>query len=400
MRQIMIDYDRCSCCGLCAASCPLGTLKQEDERMVVGDQCNLCCACLAECPEQALSLSGAVAEIADVSGWHGIWVFAEQTGGRLSSVSRELLGESRRMSKNDIPVTAILLGSGVRDLVAELVAYGADTVRVADDPALNTFREETYTTVLASMATSYRPSVILFGATARGRSLAPRLAARLGTGLTADCTQLEIDEQGLLIQTRPAYGGNIMATIVCRNHRPQMATVRPKVMRALDPDWLRRAEVHREEVDAQWLKARTAILEQVDEAEGTVNLEDANVIVAGGRGVGGPEGFRVLHDLARELGGAVAASRAAVDLGWIPYSQQVGQTGKTVSPKVYIACGISGAVQHLAGMRSADMIVAINRNPEAPIFRVATYGLAGDLFSLLPILTKELRARHQQAVGS
>ncbi len=400
MRQILVDHELCTLCGLCVGSCPLGAIVQAVDELSIAEQCNLCGACIAECPVEALSISGAPAQGADVSGWRGIWVFAEQTGGRLSGVARELLGEACRMAGERTQISAVLLGSGVGDLAAELVAHGAAQVFVADDPALDSFREETYTAVMSSLVGEHRPSVILLGATSRGRSLAPRLAARLGTGLTADCTGLVLDEEGLLVQTRPAYGGNIMATIVCRNHRPQMATVRPKVMKPLEPDWMRRGEVNRVEVDSHALKVRTAILEQVVEPEDTVQIEEADVIVAGGRGVGGPEGFKALQDLAQVLGGAVGASRAAVDAGWIPLSQQVGQTGKTVSPKLYIACGISGAVQHVAGMRSADMIIAINRNPDAPIFKLATYGLVGDLNTLVPALTRELTALHQPKAGT
>lgn len=390
MRQIIVDKDRCTLCEICISVCPFGALALAGDEIEVTESCNLCGACVPECPAEAIEVTGPAPEEVDLSGWRGIWVFAEQTDGRLAGVVFELLAEARRMAAvTGEEVSAVLAGEGTRDLQPELIAHGADRVYVAEDSVLASFRDETYVTVIASLVEQHQPSVILFGATARGRSLAPRLAARLGTGLTADCTELDIDETGLLIQTRPAFGGNIMATIVCRRHRPQMATVRPRILQADAPDYDREGEIVDVPVDGPALQVRTLLLEAVEEEQG-IMIEDADIIVAGGRGLGGPEGFEILFDLAKTLGGAVGVSRPVVDAGWVPYIHQVGQTGKTVSPSIYIACGISGAVQHMAGMRSADTIIAINKNPDAPIFNVATYGLVGDLFQIIPNLKREI----------
>ncbi len=390
MRQLIVDKDRCTLCEICISVCPFGALALAGDEIEVTESCNLCGACVPECPAEAIEVTGPAPEEVDLSEWRGIWVFAEQTDGRLAGVVLELLAEARRMAAvTGEEVSAVLAGEGTRDLQPELIAHGADRVYVAEDSVLASFRDETYVTVLASLVEQHQPSVILFGATARGRSLAPRLAARLGTGLTADCTELDVDETGLLIQTRPAFGGNIMATIVCRRHRPQMATVRPRILQADAPDYDREGEIVDVPVDGPALQVRTLLLEAVEEEQG-VMIEDADIIVAGGRGLGGPEGFEILFDLAKTLGGAVGVSRPVVDAGWVPYIHQVGQTGKTVSPSIYIACGISGAVQHMAGMRSADTIIAINKNPDAPIFNVATYGLVGDLFQIIPNLKREI----------
>ncbi len=390
MRQLIVDKDRCTLCEICISVCPFGALALAGDEIEVTESCNLCGACVPECPAEAIEVTGPAPEEVDLSEWRGIWVFAEQTDGRLAGVVLELLAEARRMAAvTGEEVSAVLAGEGTRDLQPELIAHGADRVYVAEDSVLASFRDETYVTVLASLVEQHQPSVILFGATARGRSLAPRLAARLGTGLTADCTELDVDETGLLIQTRPAFGGNIMATIVCRRHRPQMATVRPRILQADAPDYDREGEIVDVPVDGPALQVRTLLLEAVEEEQG-IMIEDADIIVAGGRGLGGPEAFEILFDLAKTLGGAVGVSRPVVDAGWVPYIHQVGQTGKTVSPSIYIACGISGAVQHMAGMRSADTIIAINKNPDAPIFNVATYGLVGDLFQIIPNLKREI----------
>ena len=390
MRQIIVDKDSCTLCEICVSVCPFGALALAGDEIEVTDSCNLCGACVPECPAEAIELTGPAPEEVDLSGWRGIWVFAEQTDGRLAGVVLELLAEAQRMAAvTGETVSAVLAGEDTAHLQRELIAHGADRVYVAEDAVLASLRDEPYVTVMASLVKQHQPSVILFGATARGRSLAPRLAARLGTGLTADCTELDVDETGLLIQTRPAFGGNIMATIVCRRHRPQMATVRPRILQADAPDYGREGEIVNVPVDGPALQVRTLLLETVEEEQG-IMIEDADIIVAGGRGLGGPEAFEILFDLAKTLGGAVGVSRPVVDAGWVPYIHQVGQTGKTVSPSIYIACGISGAVQHMAGMRSADTIIAINKNPDAPIFNVATYGLVGDLFQIIPNLKREI----------
>ena len=273
----------------------------------------------------------------------------------------------------------------------ELVSLGADKVIAADHAALELFHDDAYAGVLTSLAAEHRPEIILCGATVQGRSFFPRVAARLGTGLTADCTELDIEEgTGNLLQTRPAYGGNIMATIACPNHRPQMSTVRPKVFKPAVPDQARQGEITLLTEWGEEVQSRTRVVEVMRETVQSVNIAEADVIVSGGRGMGSAENFGLLDGLARALGGAVGASRAAVDSGWLPYAHQVGQTGKTVCPKIYVACGISGQVQHLVGMQSSDMIIAINKDREAPIFKVATVGVVGDALEIIPLLTRAL----------
>lgn len=403
--------DRCTGCEACVGVCPAGAIEMRGGVAFICEGCSLCRACVSVCPVEAIVVHEPERE-GPAEGYQGVWVFVEHRRGQVPQVVYELLGQARRLADVlGVKVSAVLAGEGVApaagvagpvggeaagSLVGELIARGADEVLVVDDPALGDLREEPVAAVLADLVRERKPEILLFGATALGRSLAPRLAARLGTGLTADCTGLDIDpERRLLIQTRPAFGGNLMAVVVCPRHRPQVATARPRVFRSLSPDRGRRGELISFPVDGSRLLSRTRLLDYVEEVTETVKLEEADVIVAGGRGLGGPENFAMLFELARLLGGAVGASRAAVDAGWIPYYHQVGQTGKTVAPKVYIAVGISGAIQHLAGMSSSDVIVAINKNLQAPIFKVANYGIVGDLFEVVPALIEVLRRRKQ-----
>jgi len=375
-------------------ACPYNAVTMVSGLPVFGDACNLCGSCVEACPSGAIERPGADAgSLVDASAYRGIWVFGEIRDGSPARVVLELLGAGRRLAdQTGQSLGAVLAGDRLGALPQELIAYGADRVFVAEHSALAAFRDEPYAAVLAAAVKQYRPSILLFGATATGRSMAPRLAARLRTGLTADCTALDIDpDSGNLLQTRPAFGGNIMATIMCPSHRPQMATVRPGVLKAAPKNDSRRGEVVRLEVGPELLKARTEVLGFTAEDEETVNLEDASIIVSGGRGLGSAENFSLVRELAALLGGVVGASRAAVEEGWIPYAHQVGQTGKTVSPRLYVACGISGAVQHVAGMQGADIIVAINKNPDAPIFKVATYGMVGDVVQILKQLIEQVK---------
>ncbi len=392
MAEISVKREECVGCEACVAACPFGAIAMEDGCATIDlDRCNFCGACVSECPYEAILLVKEEKQEARQAA-RGVWVFAEQREGAFSTVVFELLGEGRKLADAlGDPLCAVAIGHRLQDHVHILFEYGADVVYLADHPELEHFRDDAYTCVFVDLVNQYRPEVCIFGATSTGRSLAPRIAARLKTGLTADCTGLEIQkEERLLIQTRPAFGGNIMATIHCRYRRPQMATVRPRVMKKAEPVPGRRGELVRYELDPSRMAVRTRVLQFVREEVETVNLEDADIIVSGGRGLGDPKNFKYIQDLARAMGAAVGASRAAVDAGWIPYSHQVGQTGKTVSPKVYVACGISGAIQHLAGMSSSDIIVAINRDPDAPIFKVCTYGVVGDLFQVVPALTEEI----------
>jgi len=391
---IRVNRDKCTGCEECINSCPYDAIEIKDGRAFINEYCQICRACLDVCPEGAIQeIKEKGEEISRPSEeiYKGVWVFAEQRDERPSSVAFELLGAGRRLADElGTELSAILLGSDERSAI-ELIEWGADKVYLCTDPSLKVFNDELYTEALSGLIIEHRPEIVLAGATPMGRSFIPRVAARIRTGLTADCTSLKIDrESGNLLQIRPAFGGNIMATIVCPNHRPQMATVRPRVMKRGQHDKGRKGDIIR--FDLKEIVSRTRVIDTVKEVSETmVNLHEADVIVAGGRGVGGPEGFKMLEELAIALDGAIGASRAAVDEGWIPYSHQIGQTGKTVCPKIYIACGISGAVQHLVGMQSSDIIIAINKNPEAPIFNVATYGLIGDLFEIVPLLTRRIK---------
>ncbi len=391
--KIRVISEECTVCGECVEVCPIAAVKMEDDVAVILDNCNFCGLCVTACPVEAIEMTREdTAGSADKESHRGVWVFAEQREGRLAGVAAELLGEGRRIADGrGTDLTAVVFGRGLEGLAMELVTLGADRVIAADHPVLERFHDDAYAGVMTSLAEEYRPEIILCGATVQGRSFFPRVAARLRTGLTADCTELDIEEgTGNLLQTRPAYGGNIMATIACPNHRPQMSTVRPKVFKAAVPDPGRQGEII---VRTEWgdaVHTRTRVVEIMKEAVQTVNMAEADIIVSGGRGMGSAENFGLLEDLARALGGAVGASRAAVDSGWVPYARQVGQTGKTVCPKMYVACGISGQVQHLVGMQSSDMIIAINRDPEAPIFKMATVGVVGDALEIVPLLTKAL----------
>lgn len=319
-----------------------------------------------------------------------ILVFAEQKNGGVVASAFEAIGAARKLAdKLGGQVWAALVGQGVEGAASSLTAAGADKVFLFDHPFLQTFRDDPVTDLLANLIREETPEIVLFPGTAVGRSLAPRLAARLRVGLAADCTDLRL-EDGRLKAVRPVMGGNLLSEIAF-SRKPQMATLRPKAFPKPEVRTGRNGEIVRKDFDPATLKDRTKILDVVQEITETVKLEEADIIISGGRGLGGAEGFGILRDLAKVLGAAVGASRAAVDAGWIPYSLQVGQTGKTVSPNVYIACGISGAIQHLAGMQSAKVIVAINKNPDAPIFQVATYGIVGDLFQVVPALTAELK---------
>jgi electron transfer flavoprotein alpha subunit/NAD-dependent dihydropyrimidine dehydrogenase PreA subunit len=390
--HLIIDPARCVGCGICVDICPFGALVLEEGIAVVSDACTLCGACIDSCPEEALSIPEASSEPSTHERHVGVWAFVEQLDGQAQPISWEMLGKGRELADRlGVPLTACVLGHGMDAVAQDAIAYGANRVLVADAPSLARFRAEPYAVVLGNMVDRGRPDILLFGASSRGRDLAGSVATALHTGLTADCTALEIDaESGLLEQTRPAFGGNIMATILTPYHKPQMATVRHRVFDAPAPDRGRQGRIEHVPVDLDASDIPTEVLEAVRYAS-EVNLADANIIIAGGRGLGGPEGFEPLRELAATVGGAVGASRAAVDAGWIDYAHQVGQTGRTVKPDLYIACGISGAIQHQAGMSTSGVIVAINTDPEAPIFRIATYGIVADYRDVLPALTERFR---------
>jgi len=390
-----INKEECIGCEACVDVCPFGALSMVDGVAEVDEQCTACGPCLDVCPADALSLAErpeAAAE--DLRAYQGVWVWVEQFQGEAASISWEMVGQGRRLAdQRGTTLTACVVGHNVEHVAKQAIAYGADRVFWVDDASLAVYRTQPYARTLVQLVRQYKPEIFLLGASSRGRDLAGSVATELYTGLTADCTGLDIDpETKLLRQTRPAFGGNIMATIISPNYRPQMATVRHRVFELPEMDASRQGQIVAVDPVMAEDDVATKVVEFIME-QGEVNLADAKIIVSGGRGVGGPEGFAPIRELAEVLGGAVGASRAAVDAGWIPYAHQVGQTGRTVRPDLYIACGISGAVQHLAGMGTAKVIVAINRDPDAPIFGVANYGIVGDLFEVVPALTAQFRER-------
>ncbi len=393
---IKVIDEKCVGCTACVKACPFGAIEMNGKVAVIDLMiCTLCGSCVEACKFDAIDMvekSGAAPKC-DLDAFKDVWVVVEQDDGKIESITFELLGEGRKLADDlGMNLCAVLLGSNVQALSDALIARGADKVYLVDKPELEYFKDEPYAAVLIDLVNKHKPNIVLCGATTVGRSLISRVAVSVNAGLTADCTGLHIDpETKNLIQTRPAFGGNIMAQIETPNHRPQMATVRHKVMKEAEEDSSRSGETVLHEVAEAILASRTKRLKMVPEEDNIVNIAEADIIVSGGRGLQKPENFSLLHELAEVIGGGVGASRAAVDADWIPYSHQVGQTGKTVCPKIYIACGISGQIQHLAGMSSSDIIVAINKDPDAPIFKAATYGIVGDALVIVPMLTEAFR---------
>ena len=407
---ILIDPKLCKGCGKCVKGCGFGALKMVDApgankagkvAEVDASACKACGACVKGCPFKAISeVRQQVYGTADIDSYKDIWVFAEQNHGEIAEVAYELLTKGLELKAQrgaGAKLCAVLLGHGIAKAMEDaLVAAGADVVYKVDDPSLADYEANVYVDAVSQLIAKHRPEVILAGATAVGRAFFARVAVKVRTGLTADCTMLKVEEtknkdtgalQMLLHQTRPAFGGNIMATIMTPNHRPQMATVRPKVFRKGEPDPKRKGTVLLEAL--KLIAPQTKLVKTVRDA-GSVDIAAHDVLVAGGRGLKKEENFKLLFRLAELLGGEVACSRACVDAGWCPVSRQVGQTGKTVAPKLYLCFGSSGAIQHLEGIRGADTVVAVNSDPHAPIFGVADLGIVGDLFEILPALIKEL----------
>ncbi|MBW2284321.1 MAG: electron transfer flavoprotein subunit alpha [Deltaproteobacteria bacterium] len=377
---IWIEPDLCNACQKCIRACPYGAVEMKDDKAHILDRCTSCGACLEVCKQKAIFSDVEPRAVPDFADWKGVWVFAEQRDGELNKVSFELLGKARELAGElNEEVSAVLLGDRVDGLCESLIKHGADTVYLARHKALGGYRTTAYTKVMAELVREYRPGVLLMGATHLGRDLAPRVSRRVGVGLTADCTGLTIDpDEGILLQTRPAFGGNVMATIANRYSRPQMATVRPGVMAAVrTPD--KKGSIVKKKVALLEREIGLKVLEQVREKKKGIDITEAKVIVAGGRGVGDAAGFKMLEKLAAVVGGEVAGTRVAVEEGWIAPENQVGQTGKSVRPELYIACGISGAIQHRAGMTGSRYIIAINRDPRAPILQV------------VPELTRQLK---------
>ena len=389
---INVIKEKCKGCTKCVKNCPFSAITMENKLAVIGSACTACGQCVEVCPFGAIEKVEDEKGGVDITAYHNVWVFAEQRDGKLMQVAIELLGEGRKLAEEiGCELCAVLCGHNVDDLVDELYECGADKVYYANAPELAQYTTDGYTKAIYEAIVEYKPEIVLLGATHIGRDLGPCLAVKCNTGLTADCTKLEINpETKGIMQTRPAFGGNLMATIICPNHRPQMSTVRPGVMAKAEKVAGRKGELVNLTVDFAENDIRTKVLEVVKTAKDMVSLTDAEVIVSGGMGLGNKEGFAVLQQLADYFGGTVAASRAAVDAGWIDHVYQVGQTGTTVKPKIYFACGISGAIQHVAGMQNSELIIAINTNESAPIFDVADIGIVGDLYKIIPAILEEL----------
>ena len=390
--KIWVNRDECTGCGICIRTCPFGAIEMVDGKALIGDKCVLCGACVKACPVGAIKTEGGETENKDISAYHDVWVFAETDEDGLKPVSLELMSKARELADElGERACAVLFGTGHESAAELLQRYGADVVYLVEKEELNTFRAESHAHAMKELIMRYLPSVVLYPATRSGRAFAPRVAAGLSLGLTADCTSLSIKD-GMLLQTRPAFGGNIMADIISPDTRPQMSTVRPNVFKAVEHPV--KGEVVRVDVEIPENKVLVRILEEIrNEEPGGKKIDEADIIVAGGAGMGSAQGFSMLEELASLLGGAVGATRKVVELGWAPKSVQVGQSGTTVSPDIYIACGISGAVQHLVGMKESEMIIAINSDPDAPIFSVADYGIVGDVKEVVPALLTALRER-------
>lgn len=419
---------KCIACGArCQADCRVKVINMNEKGEPVIDisKCTGCRRCIKICPAAALEIyftpeqqkileqlakkgaevapEAAEAELEEeeagiatrLKEYKGVWIFVEQTDGVAATVSWELLGVGADLAKTlGVDICTVVIGQGMEHLCQESFAYGASKVYLVDEPVFRHYRTEAYYRAIVNMVRKYKPEVLLMGATGLGRDLAGAVATELATGLTADCTGLTIDDKRFLLQTRPAFGGNIMATILTERTKPQMATVRPHVMPMPEKDTSRKGIIIRESVAVKEDDIAVKVLEVLDDHRAgaeAIDIAAADVIVSGGRGMMGKENFHILQELADELGGVVGSSRSAVEAGWMPVERQVGQTGKTVRPKIYIACGISGAIQHLVGMQDSNVIIAINRDRQAPIFEVATYGIEGDLFQVVPALTKRIR---------
>ena len=401
--EIKINRETCTGCGLCKKVCLYNAIEIVNSKVVINENCVFCGACVEACKFNSIEIAGLLSEDKkDFSDYGGVCVYLEANGSVISDVGFELISKGRELADRlGAELSAVAVGNSIKDGVVEGFRYGLDKLYLIDNPVFSNNLDDIFAIALAQVIKRYKPEIFLAGATAFGRTLIPAVAAILKTGLTADCTGLDIDnERKILLQTRPTFGGNILATIVTRNARPQMATVRPHVMEKkiiseIPADYENKIEYIK--INDSDFKTKYKLVSVDRELDEKINITDYDVVVSGGRGLGGSDKFSMLKELADLLGGVVGASRAAVDSGWISYPHQVGQTGKTVNPRIYIACGISGAIQHLAGMQTSDIIIAINKDPDAPIFKVANYGIVGDLFEIIPELIKRIKGAKSTA---
>ena len=396
----IIVAENCIGCLKCVKVCPAAALEMffTPEEQKILDQ--IAAAGTAQPQEEEDPEAAAIAAMQ--ASYRGVWVFVEQTDGEAAKVSWELLGKGKELAaKLKVELSAVVIGHSVENLCHEAFSYGAEKAYLMDAPLYADYRTQAYLEAMCHLVHQHRPEVILMGATGMGRDLAGAVATRVGTGLTADCTGLDIDDKRNLMQTRPAFGGNIMATIMCDKYRPQMATVRPHVMQMPEQQNRAKGQIIRDVFTVPEDQVLVKVLEIIRDGDSKhkVDIGGAEFIISGGRGMMGPENFAILDELAKELHGVVGASRSAVDAGWMPHDRQVGQTGKTVRPKIYIACGISGAIQHLVGMQDSDLIIAINRDKDAPIFEAAHYGIVGDLFQVVPAMTRKIRELKERVKG-
>jgi len=392
--SIIVDVEQCTGCAACLESCPYEAIEIDDNIATILPNCNLCAACIEVCPVEAIRLERGElpAKRMDISQYHGVWVIAEHYKNRIHPVAFQLLGKGRELADLlQVNLTLVILGANFDQELEDFSRYGMDDIIYIKSSILKDYYSDLYVKAITELVLENKPEIILIGATPTGRDFAPRVAKRLNAGLTADCTGLEINsETRNLLQTRPTFGGNIMATIRTPSSRPQMATVRPGIFKKSEKV---KKNVKIRKIDYKFNEKDSVskIVKVINKEKAHVNLEDAEIIVAGGRGVGSKEKFKIIEDLAEELGAELGGSRITVELDWLDPNRQIGQTGKTVSPKLYIACGISGAIQHLVGMQNSEVIVAINKDPNAQIFNVAHYGIVGDLFIIIPELIRELK---------
>ncbi len=393
--SIIIDDELCTGCGNCVDSCPFGAIELENDKVKVLPNCNLCGACVEACPVEAITLEHdeETVEKMDISQFKGVWVIAEHYKRKIHSVAFQLLGKGRELSDTlGVNLTFVILGDSFDEKLEDFSRYGMDEIIYVKSPILKDYYSDLYVKVISELIIENKPEIILIGATPTGRDFAPRVAKRLNAGLTADCTGLDINlDTKNLLQTRPTFGGNIMATIRTPSSRPQMATVRPGIFKAPQKGG-NKASIRKIVYSFEEKDSVSKIVKVINMSKTAVNLEDAKIIVAGGRGVGSKDNFKLIEDLANVLGAELGGSRITVELKWLDPDRQIGQTGVTVSPKLYIACGISGAIQHIVGMENSDVIVAINKDPSASIFNVAHYGIVGDLHEVIPILIKEIKS--------